>query len=495
MSWLFGRKRAGPCRWDLAQPLLQWSEKDSWTIGNAVEGTLVLGATGSGKSSGSGRQLALSMLRAGFGGLVLTAKHDERSQWETYCREAKRLEDLVTFSPREPHRFNFLDYEASRPGEGAGHTESLVGLFSTVLETAERSSGGGGGGREDDGYWRKATRQLVRNSVDLLSLATGRVSVPDLYRLIVSAPMSSAQVQSESWKASSFCFKCLGAADQRAKSAIQSRDFELVADYFLLEFPALSEKTRSIVISTFSSTIDVIHRGVLRELFCGETNLTPDAAADGKIILIDLPVKEYAEVGVIAQVIWKYCFQRAIERRDVATSPRPVFLFADEAQHFVTSYDQLFQTTCRSARVATVLLTQNVSNFEAALGGSQKGKAETTALFANLNTRVFHSNGDSETNLWAATLIGRTLQTFVNSSASHNPEDWIPAAFGMGSAGQTSAGMSEAFEFELQPNVFSQLRTGGWANRGVIDAVVFQSGRTFSATGKNWLPVAFQQPK
>jgi type IV secretory pathway TraG/TraD family ATPase VirD4 len=491
VRWLFARKRAARS-WDLSHPLLQWSKHDAWTIGNAAEGCLIFGATGSGKSSGSGRAIALAMLKAGFGGLVLTAKNDERAQWEAYCREAKRLDDLIIFSPSQQHRFNFLDAELSRSGAGAGLTENIVNLFSTVLEIAERNAAGGSG-RDEESYWRRATRQLVRNAVDLLALATGRVSVPELYRIIVSAPTSFDQLKSEKWKAESFCFKCLASADKSAKTSIQSSDFELVADYFLLEFPGLSEKTRSVIVSTFTSMIDVINRGVLRELFCGKTNLTPSAVESGKIILVDLPVKEFADVGVIAQVLWKYCFQRAIERRNVATSPRPVFYYADEAQHFVTSYDQQFQTTCRSARVATVLLTQNVSNFEAALGGSHKGKAETASLFANLNTKIIHANGDPETNQWAATLIGRTLQTFVNSSSTHGPDDWLPAAFGMGHAGQTSAGCSEAYEFELQPSVFSSLRTGGPANRGVIDAVVFQSGRRFRAAGKTWLPVTFQQ--
>ncbi|MCA9639499.1 MAG: TraM recognition domain-containing protein, partial [Myxococcales bacterium] len=185
--------------------------------------------------------------------------------------------------------------------------------------------------------------------------------------------------------------------------------------------------------------------------------------------------------------------QRSIERRAVDDATRPVFLWADEAQNFVSSYDQQFATTCRGARVALVYLTQNCSNFVAALGGSDKGRAETDSLFANLNTKILHANGDPVTNQWAATLIGRTRQHFANSSASHGGSEWVASALGFGQPGQQSAGMSESYEFAVQPGSFSELRTGGPENSWQVDAVLFQSGKTMSATGRPWMPVTFDQ--
>lgn len=477
--------------WALDVVVLSWSPRDKFTVNDAVQGTLILGATGSGKSSGSGRTIALSFLRAGFGGLVLTAKADERAAWEQYCRDTGRAGDLVVFGPRESLRFNFLQYELSRKGAGAGHCENLVNLFATVLEVAERNSAGSGG-REDEGYWKRANRQLMRNAVDLLVLATGQISIPELYKLVVSAPTSFEQIGSAEWKSKSFCFQCLADADKRSKSSRQEHDFAVVADYWMLEFPGLSDKTRSVIVSTFTSMIDVLNRGILRELFCAETNVTPDAALDGKIILIDLPVKEFAEIGQFAQVLWKYCWQRAVERRDVATNPRPVFLWADEAQHFVTSYDMQFQTTCRSSRVATVLLSQNVSNFYAGLGGSDKGRAEADSLFANLNTKIFHANSDPVTNQWASTMIGRTRQFFVNASNSRQAGDWMSSLLGFGGQ-QSTGGISEQMEFEIQPSLFTKFRTGGPGNGWLVDGLVLGSGKIFQETRRTWLLTAFGQ--
>ena len=63
--------------WNLSNRLFSFSKRDYMTTGRAVEGVLVMGATGAGKSSASGRTIALSYLAAGFGGLVLCAKPDE----------------------------------------------------------------------------------------------------------------------------------------------------------------------------------------------------------------------------------------------------------------------------------------------------------------------------------------------------------------------------------------------------------------------------------
>ena len=55
--------------WSLDRPLLDWTgQGDLWTIGDACEGTLILGGNGSGKTRGSGRFIARSFLKAGFGG-------------------------------------------------------------------------------------------------------------------------------------------------------------------------------------------------------------------------------------------------------------------------------------------------------------------------------------------------------------------------------------------------------------------------------------------
>jgi hypothetical protein len=492
---LFGRKPAAATvnasdPWAFTTPLVRLSDSDLWTIGNAFEGMLVTGATGAGKSSTTGKEVLTSFLSNGFGGLVLTAKNYDVDLIREYCRQTGREADLIILAPDQPWVFDPLDFELTRKGAGAGHTENLVNLFSTLLDIADRT-GGQGGGKEDEGYWRKAARQLVRNFCDLLVLATGHVSIPDLYRAVISAPTSLDQATSESWK-QSYCYKLLAAADSARKTVSQREDLKLVADYLLLEYPALSEKTRSVIVSSFTSCIDVMNRGVLRQLFCGKTNFSLADSEAGKIIVVGLPVKEFGEVGVIANVIMKYCWQRSIERRNVRESARPVFLYADEAQFFFHAQDFLFQSTCRSSRVATVYLTQNLSNIIDALGG-EGGRAKSDSLIANLGTKVFHANADPVTNEWAASVIGKTRQYFVNANNSYQNSDWLSPGYRPDQEKTSSSGISEQMDFEVQPAEFTRMRTGGEANAFLVDAIVFQNGRVFGHSGSSWLPVTFRQ--
>ena len=126
--------------WPLDTPLLHFSDhaQDVWRIRDACEGAQIFGATGSGKTSGSGRALARAFLENDFGGLVLCAKNDEPELWLRYAEETGRQSDIIRLSHEQ---FNFLAYEANRPGVGAGQTENLVTLFMQVAEIANQRQG------------------------------------------------------------------------------------------------------------------------------------------------------------------------------------------------------------------------------------------------------------------------------------------------------------------------------------------------------------------
>lgn len=461
---------------DLDAPLHRFTASDAWTARDAFEGLQIFGSTGSGKTSGSGHAIARAFLKHSFGGLVLTAKPDEPELWRAYWAAAGRdPEHLLIFEPGGRWRFNFLDYEMRRGGAGAGLTENLANLFITVMETATGQRQGG----SSDPYWSNALKQLLRNAIDLSALATGSVSLPDLARIVRDAPQTPEESRSPEWRNASRCFALLERGNVRRQGGeftqTQARDFETTLDYWAGEFPRLSDKTRSIIVSSFTSLADAFLRGQLYDLFCSDTTIVPDVTHGGCVIVLALPVKEFGDVGRFAQILFKHLWQQATERRRITGNSTPVFLWADESQFFVTSHDALFQTTARAARAATVYLTQNISNYYAVMGG-EHAKASVDSFLGNLNTKIFHANGDPITNQWAADLIAKTWQTKTSFT----------------SGDRSSTSISKSLEFQIDPIEFTRLRKGGPQNKLTVEGVVFQAGRDWS-TRQNFLRADFAQ--
>lgn len=191
--WLRGRRSREPDPdnpFDLDTPLLRFSLYDIWTFRDACESVQIFGASGGGKTSGSGKAIGIALLRRGCSGLVLCAKPSERELWEDYARQTGRTKDLIIVSPENPYRFNWLDYELRREGKGAGQTENLVTLFSQIADFAAGRIEQSGGG---DPFWTNGMKELVRNSIGLLALSKETLCIENIYRLIAEAPQNLAE--------------------------------------------------------------------------------------------------------------------------------------------------------------------------------------------------------------------------------------------------------------------------------------------------------------
>lgn len=519
---------------DLDAPLLQISAQDRFTLRDACQGVHVFGGIGSGKTSGSGQAIAAAYLRASFGGLVLCAKPEEVDTWLRYAKQHGRSNSLILFGERGAGGFNFITYELAR--QGADGTGSVVECLMRILEAVRLSNPNAGRGGEP--FWEDATRQVLRNTIPILYAATGAVRIPEIIRFVTSAPMSQEQLHNADWQAQSFMFHALASAKRSPVRPLRDDDFDKTASYWRDEFAQLDPKTRSNISISLSTALDRFNRGRLYEAFCTKTTLVPELTFHGAIIVMDMSALTWNEDGIIAQQLFKYMWQRAVLSRN-ALAPkhrdRPVFLWADEAQYFVNSFDTDFQSTCRSARACTVYLTQSLPTYYAKMGGEQ-AKHKADMLLGNFVTKIFHNNADPETNKWASDTIGRVVQrrgnysegesygrsrgmsmgenanwgrsqnsgssvdargnTSSNSGFSGNQgggENWGRNR-GHNTSESISGGYSETMDYEIEPGDFARaLKTGGPANRNAVTAVWFQAGKTFNDSRRNYLLTRFQQ--
>ncbi len=473
--------------------LRDWGGGDGFRIADALTGVAVFGATGSGKTSGPAKHLAYAYLAAGFGGLVLCAKKEERRQWQEWAADTGREEDLVIVDARGDWRFNFLEWEASRMAchaeadgrrreEGGGLTINIVSILDEIAGAIARAAGRADGGQGDNKFWDDALHHMNTNLVDLPVFAGIRVSLPLMRSIVNSAPQSIEQVRDPAWQETSACAAILREADNATAEADPDirADFEECRNYWTQEYPVLSEKTRSIISLSFSMLVRPFITRPLRKLFCTDTNLRPEDASSGKIIVIDLPVQEFRLAGRVASLAWKFCFQVAVMRRMPPAQGylRPVFLWCDEAQNFVTQFDAEYQAVARSAGGCTVYLTQNRESYRRVLGNADA----VDSLLGNLQAKFFCQNS-GETNEWAARLLGERWMQVTGTNVGQSKSDGIQAA------GSLSSGISrsEQRRYFVEPARFTTLRRGGEKHRFQVEAIVYNGGHEFAA-GHEKLP-------
>ncbi|HZV71397.1 MAG TPA: TraM recognition domain-containing protein [Saprospiraceae bacterium] len=489
----------------------------SWTIRDAINGLSIMGSTGSGKSSGAGATIAKKYLENDFGGLVLCAKPSEASEWEEYCRLTNRTEDLIIVRRNGNHGINLLGYE-NRITLGGDETMNMTNLVMELQQIARNfTSGSVKGGSDMEGFWAGTVNRLFSRGFGLFQLASVEASIPNLYKLVHSTIKDSefdelnelisilydtepyagtdeekklrkeehvlARQRIDDWGKRNFFVKLFDLACKNDNQEMED-EFELVRNYFLMEFPSISERTKSIIKETFNGIIEYFLKGLLKQHFSkdGKESMAPERTfLEGKIIVLAFDIKTFGLAGIIGQAAMKYIFQRSLERRNVLEeeNPRPVFLWADESQFFVNPQtDSLFQTTARSSLVSTVYITQSLNNYFFVMG-SDNPEAKTKALLANLNTKIFHNSSCPDTTKWATDLIGKgyTMRKSY-SRTSGNPQ---------------TENENPVYGYIVEPNEFSNLKTGGQVNAFKTEAIIhINTDKKLSERG-NFIKYSFCQ--
>ncbi len=372
-----------------------------------------------------------------------------------------RENDIVRITSDSDHKINLLDYLSNQDG---AHTESLLEFLCQLGEAAS------GPDRKND-EWQDFMRTCLRNAIDLIRLAGSQLTIRLILEVIQNA---------KTWE------RLLERAEIRADlSASQRADLAICVDYWQRQWREMAPETRTGIEANLFSFCDPLSRGVLRDLLGDHTTVEPEMAFEGKILIVDMPVKTFHKVGRLANVGWKLAFQRAVERRGKSGQVRPVFIYADEFQEFVTSGDANYVLTARSAGGITIFLTQAISGLWHAFGGREKGRAPTDVLFGNLGTKIFCCNDDPETNRYARELIGRKIHHRLSDNRNQTYAH-------QGGGGGSGVSRSEQMDFILEENHFQCLASGGpWANY-VVTALLYLQGREL-IPGQRFCNVAFPQ--
>ncbi len=372
----------------------------------------------------------------------------------------------------------------------------------------------------------------------MLYAANGAVSIPEIISFVTAAPTTPEQLLDERFREDNPTCQTLRQAWSAPKIPVNEATREACSRYWINEFPAIPARTRGNIVISLSTALSRFSHGRLHNAFCVKTTIVPDMCFNGAIIVMAMPTLSWNEDGIIGQQLFKYLWQRVMESRNGLPArfrERPVFLWADEAQHFINSYDSDFLSTCRGSRACVVFLSQNLPTYYAKMGPADAQAVD--ALIGKFNTHVFHQNACPKTNSFASSLIGRGIHrratynegqgtnrnTGMNAGSNVNRGSSSSIGGSWGSNGQgsnswssgsnrgngeswgdnrgvatsenSSQGYSEVMENLIEPAWFSSgLKSGGPANRNRVTAVWFQNGGNFQESGgRNVLFPTFRQ--
>lgn len=521
----------------LDAPLLQLSPRDIYDVRAACSHLLILGTTGSAKSSTTYRHAVLAALKASAGGCFCIAKPEDAEAIRAYCAEAGRLDSLIDWDGRN-HGFNVLAYELARTGNLNDVIDTLMAMFEIVR------GAGSDPGKAGDQFWRDSAAQQLKASVPIIYIATGTVRVGDLLAFLRGAPSSPDEFHDPKWRARSFFARVVDAAAQRlAEGPIPGSDNETgqrAMDYWE-EFCRLDAKTAGNIRISVTTLLSRFESGLLKDALCSDTDIFPDLMMSGAIFLLNFPVQTHGEDAAIAQKIFKYAAYKTILTRNAmpkAMQVRPIIIGADECQNFLFK-DAEFLAQCRSSMTMVVMATQSLPTLYAKIGGDHPH--DRAHYFASaFNNIVLHSSACGETNEWFSRKLGRTLHLRQNFSEGEgggqnygmnlgDSTNWgANSSFGTSSSHSSTGGSSsgstsssgtsrgggdnrgrnrgtnaswnnsqswaEQSDWVIEPGFFARgLLTGGTHNQGRATAIWFRAGACFAATGSNFLMIEMQQ--
>jgi hypothetical protein len=462
-------------------------EQDTLTLDQCFNNCLLWGQVGSGKTTGPGAHLAHGLLshpsKPGF--LVLCQKPDEGARFLRYAEQAGRLGDVLHVKPGGSLKLDILSYEIEAVGGGA---EQAASLLAVLMDVANRNRAR----NSADSFWPDASERQMRAAMILTSMAGLSCGLREVYQFCSSLPESPAQLADPKWRKESYACNCLVAAAEEHKD---DPSFRMAGDFVCGEWPALSDRTRSVISAVSTLTLDRLLTSKFAPLICDDTTWKPDEVIrDGKILIFDIPGAVHGLPAQLASVAVKTLFQRAALRRPLTDDARPFCMFIDEAAGFcVPDIDALFLSQSRQFRCICVSLVQNLPLVVTALGATEAARHQASAWISNHGTIIGCANSDPETNKMLSALAGEEREVmFGGSSGNSQPFDLVGDFLGQ-QQGHAHASWSEQYRPALPPERFLTLRKGGKQHGMIVDAFVFQSGRVFASSGRTWTRGTWKQ--
>jgi len=415
-------------------------------------GLLVVGDTGSGKTTCTGYPWIETMIRHGLGGLILDAGGSYVKFVKAQMAAAGRAEDLILLEPGGDWKYNPVAKPEMSSTDLAGWLFMMIKNLSSASSTSA-----------SDAFWDQAGQEYANAIIDLC-----RLQDPHGLTLEVLYQMNTSEKARENILTRLELELADGTSPERAQR------IEYVRRFWRDQFTSMAPNLRgsipaqfNAVASMFSSDYDI------NQTFCPhphENGIFPgfdNAALDsGKVVIINMPLRKYPKAGRIIATMLKLDFQRSVLRRSEGRSEsevgQPVFLVIDEAQNYVSASrevgDAHYLAESRKNKPINIYMSQSIDSFKDAF----RDESGCNVFFNNLRTKVFLSQEGHESQRIAAELCGKSTQyrKTVTESEAGRATDVSYTAGGLTHeqvAVSRSVSYAEQDEFLFRPHEFRNL--------------------------------------
>ncbi len=445
-------------------------------------GIFLTGAVGAGKTSVM-HHVFLGAARGGASVVCMTVKPSDCEEYRKLALKCGR--QPVIYRPLE-QGFNPVKLMIEHTAGTLGAHEKVVAL---LTDTLKRLQGGSPSG--DSGFFVKQAEHFVSQ---LTTLAMAGEEIPSfqwILKCMNSVPQSVEEAADPEWQASCRVCQVIKRSHQRELSEAEKVDRDEAARWWLQDVAKIPAKTMASIALTLQGPLSQLTRGEL-----GHILNDPDADFDPSfvsetpsVLIIDASTQEYGELGVCLQRMIKRALFESLKTRDISQRPFPVVILQDEVQELIDSRIEIeLLRTMRSRRVSMVIATQNLSNLKVAVGHEPQADSIAHAIAVLPGVKVMLANSDFETLSWCEKTLTSTPQ--IKSSFGTKDQSGEEKR-----AQGHSSGKSSNFSMEFLPAVpaceIARLKTGGPANKGIVEAVITKMGPFKS--GRNHIIVAFQQ--
>lgn len=441
------------------------------TARQACAGMMIIGASGSGKSSTIIDSLKTHLMSAVplMGGIITHAKRTDAEETEECIAYCSRQSDAIWVDATKQYRINFLEHLRKQTPEGTSIAVCVSEGINVFRQLHHNNS------RQEEPFWKAHQVKFDIAATTILICAGESLSFKKMIQICNSMPSSKEDLSSDEFLSNSACMQYIDKALSNKQPHQENLDMGL--SYLIDEMIQLDPRTRSNVVSTIQSGLYPATVGLVSEILDTDTNFTPECTFDGNILVLDFPPSVYYSEGNILNGAIHYLWMRDVMRRRLEESNRVVFSIVDECQLTVNSYMIHFSSVCRSQHAITVYATQSTASIEVKLN-SPHSKKMCEQWLGNLATKYFLCSTEVSTINYYVSTIGKDDETRVSYNASVNHDT-------------NSASTRLEYRNIIPEKEFRMLRTGGPKHDFLVDMVLVSQGMYFD--GQTYLRIEFPQ--